>query len=71
MTKFYCDTCESEIKQGEMTAEFRSLERTGMFTGKKPDAPQTQMSNYILCESCAKEIKREIAALIVGKGKKK
>ena len=64
MIKNFCDICLNEIRQGELFAEFASLENN--LTGKK-NSPPIITSKYLACPSCSKEIKIKIIEMLKSK----
>lgn len=66
MIKAYCDCCTTEIKPGEMTSEFNSLE-TAAFGGKGRKAGEVYESKYLLCNPCTKKVKETIISLTLKK----
>lgn len=61
MVKFICDGCENQIKAGEMTAEFKSLEYDVFKKHKTPNG--IIESNYLFCQNCRDEVKKSIVEL--------
>ena len=60
MIKTYCDTCENEIKPGEMIGVFSSIEYD--LSGKSKGQPVK--SEYMLCQSCKGKAKEKIVEMI-------
>lgn len=67
----YCDVCEQQIIQNEMSGIVKYIERDWGVSIKKGMEHSLKEITFLLCENCVKEIKNKLAQMQVDVNKSK
>lgn len=59
----YCDICEQQIMQNEMSGIVKYVERDWGMSIKKGVEHSLKESTFLLCERCVREIKNQLAKM--------